>query len=351
AIAGKGALVAVSVALLGLKGRARVLSAATLAQVGEFAFVLLGAGAVSGLGAGPYALLVPAAVLTMLLSPLVIHTMAARWDPGSGGGESSGEAEAPRARVLLGGYGLNNQNLLRVLRSASVPTVVVDLDGRTAARAAGEHTHVVFGDVTRADALLHAGIRTVDVAVFALSDPVASVLAVRTARRLNPGVVVIARASRVTEIQELTRAGADEVVAEEFETSIEIVTRLLRRLHVPGNVIRAEARLLRADAYEMLRRVEGEVGLTDRLARALAAGTTDTVALPPESPALGQSLGALQLRSRAGATVVSVVRNGKAHANPSVEWVFAADDILFLLGSHEQIQAALALLDPASVDA
>ena len=141
------------------------------------------------------------------------------------------------------------------------------------------------------------------------------------------------------------------MVAEEFETSIEIVTRLLRRLHVPGNVIRAEARLLRADAYEMLRRVEGEVGLTDRLARALAAGTTDTVALPPESPALGQSLGALQLRSRAGATVVSVVRNGKAHANPSVEWVFAADDILFLLGSHEQIQAALALLDPASVDA
>ncbi|MEZ4415713.1 MAG: cation:proton antiporter [Gemmatimonadota bacterium] len=349
AIVGKGFVVVVAAALLGLKGRARVLSAAALAQVGEFAFLLLGAGAVAGGGQGPFALLVPAAVLTMLLSPLLIHAVASGWDRVAAGAPAEPQVPAaPAARVMIGGYGVNGENLLRVLRSASVPTVVVEIDGRRAARAQGPHTRVVFGDVTRPDVQVLADVRQVSVVVLALSDPTASVSAVRAVRRLNPDVVIIARAARMAEIAQLTQAGADEVVAEEFETSIEIVARLLRRLHVPGNVVRAQERLLRADRYHMLRRAEGEVGLTDRLARALAAATTETVALSPASPAVGTTLAQLRLRALTGATVVSVVRSGTAEPNPPPEWVFAADDVLFLLGSHEQIQRALDLLEGAS---
>lgn len=92
------------------------------------------------------------------------------------------------------------------------------------------------------------------------------------------------------------------------------------------------------------------MGLTDRLAQALAAGTTDTVALAGDSLAGGATLSRLGLRERTGATVVSVIRDGRAQADPSPNWVFQPNDILFLLGSHEQIQSAIELRDPTAAD-
>mgnify|MGYP006179884759 CR=1 FL=1 len=92
-----------------------------------------------------------------------------------------------------------------------------------------------------------------DVVVFAISDLEAVRRAIRLARELNPKVRIIVRTRQVQEIEALHREGADEVIAQEFETSIEIFTRVLEHYHIPRNVIRAETRALRGGGYQMMR--------------------------------------------------------------------------------------------------
>ncbi|MDX1503261.1 MAG: cation:proton antiporter, partial [Thermoanaerobaculia bacterium] len=343
----KGAVVFLVAWLLGFPLRTRLLAALALSQIGELSLLLARGGHRDALlSDDAYQILLAVAVLTMLVTPAFIALGPRLVDrlPGGGAGEpETGGGDDGRAGVVVAGFGLNGRNLARVLGAAGAPYRVVDADGRKVrmGRAAGEP--MLFGDATRPEILRRAGVETAQVAVFALSDPRASLTAVRAARELNPSLFVIARTRRVADIEALRQAGADEVVAEEFETSLEIVTLVLRRLHVPGNVIRAQTRLLRADGYQMLRTPPpGE--LSEPLRRALAAGTTDSFQLAPEHAAVGSTLRGLDLRDRTGVTALAVIRGDQPVAGSIADLELADGDLLVLVGGHVQIDAAFRLL-------
>jgi CPA2 family monovalent cation:H+ antiporter-2 len=166
------------------------------------------------------------------------------------------------------------------------------------------------------------------------------------ARRLNPTVYILVRTRMVTDIGELQRCGADEVVAEEFETAIEIFTRVLKRFHVPRNIIRTQTRILRGEGYLMLRAPALDTDVSVELARALEAGTTDLFRLEAESPAIGRSLRDLDLRRHSGASVIAVVRGESSIPNPAPELQLEHGDTLVLVGSHEEVDRAMTLLEP-----
>jgi CPA2 family monovalent cation:H+ antiporter-2 len=235
-----------------------------------------------------------------------------------------------------------------VLREAGIRYVVIELNGDVVeeARAAGEP--ILFGDSTRREILEHAGIERAQVVVFAISDLLAVHRSIALARQLNHDVHILVRTRAMAHIEELRRHGADDVLAEEFEAAIEIFTRVLERYHVPRNVIRAQTRVLRGEGYRMLRtpRMSGEV--SDALLQALALGTTDLFLLAAGSPGVGATLRELDLRHRTGATVIAVVRDGKPSPNPPPELRLAVGDTLVLVGSHQEIEAAYGLLEPAT---
>ncbi len=266
-----------AVALLGYAWRIVVLVAAALAQVGEFSFVLLRVGQEHGLvDPGVYQTFIAASILTMVATPVLI-ALAPRW---AAWGRERGAATAgegltpagPSGHVVVVGYGLSGRNLARVLRAAGIPFVVLELaaEGLRRARAAGDP--VLFGDATRRDILERAGVARASVVVFAISDLLAVLRAVTLARQLSPAVHIIVRTRMVSEIDALHRAGADEVIAEEFETSIEIFTRVLARYHVPANVIRAETRALRGERYAMLRSPSGAGDVSQAVLELLGGG-------------------------------------------------------------------------------
>jgi CPA2 family monovalent cation:H+ antiporter-2 len=153
------------------------------------------------------------------------------------------------------------------------------------------------------------------------------------------------------EIEELRTLGADEVVAEEFETAIEIFTLVLQRYHVPRNVVRAQIRVLRGEGYRMLRSPDRGKGVSEAVLDALEAGTTDIFRLQRGSPVAGRSLRDLDLRRRTGATVLAVVREEKPHPNPAADTVLEAGDDLVLVGSHAEIDRAFDLLSGRQDDA
>jgi CPA2 family monovalent cation:H+ antiporter-2 len=246
--------------------------------------------------------------------------------------------------VLIAGYGAVGQSLARVLGSGGIPRLVLETSPEGFERAAADEAPVELGDPTKGQTLLDAGIRRARSLVLALDDPDSTRRALRQARELAPELHIIVRARRVAEIAELSQLGADEVVPDELEASIEIFARVLRRLHIPENLVRLEVALIRRGNYGMLRR-PGEVDLAD-LAAFLDRSAVESYVILQGSVALGQTLAQLDLRRRTGASVVALVREGRKGTTPDPALPLAVGDVLLLTGSHEALDHVEGLFGP-----
>jgi len=178
----------------------------------------------------------------------------------------------------------------------------------------------------------------------AISDPVATRRIVALSRQLNTQAPIIVRTRYLAEMDDLRHLGATEVIPEEFETSVEIFARVLRRLRVPRNVIQLQVDLIRRQGYSMLRGLELPRQTLDQLGWILAATTTESFMVPRSSPAAGRSIRDLQLRKMTGVTIIAMVRDGKPLTNPSPDEVINAGDILVMVGSHAQLDQAMVRL-------
>ena len=182
--------------------------------------------------------------------------------------------------------------------------------------------------------------------VFAISDPATTRRGVRAAREMNPDLFIIVRTRYASEIDELYKLGASDVIPEEFETSIEIFTRVLEKYHVPRNIVDAQIRVFRGECYGMLRGSCSIVRPTaERIADLLAAGTAETFFVGQDSWPAGKTLGSLDLRGRTGATVIAVVRGEESFTSPGAEFEILDQDTLVLVASHRDIDRAVRYLE------
>lgn len=346
-VALKAAAATAAVRWIGYPARVAWVAGLGLAQIGEFSFVVMTLGRGLGLlSEDAFQLLLGTAVLTLLATPALVHVAPALADRLGRGAPRSAAAPIGLARhVVIVGYGVNGGLLARVLDEAHIPHVVVELAADTARRARREGREVIWGDATRREILERAGVPRAEVVVFAVSDSQAVQRSVRLARQLNPTIEIVVRTRRVHEIEALQEAGADQIVAEEFETAIEVFTRVLGRYHVPRHLVRAQTRALRGEGYRMLRAEALHPEVSQAVLDALAAGTTDLFQVERDGPAAGRTLRELELRQRSGATVIALVRGERSHTNPSPEMAIEPGDCLVLVGSHEEIDRAFAMLE------
>jgi len=344
----KTVVTTVAIAPFYRSARVAVTTALSLAQIGELAFVLAQFASPAGLmTAQQYELFVAVAVLTMVAAPFLIFAASKAsytWHEPHAVAEAGGERLPARSHVLIVGYGLNGENLAHVLQQTGLPYLILEInpDRLAVARRGGEPS--LYGDATRGEVLRQAGVAAAHVVVVAISDPVATRRIVALTRQMNPQVPIIVRTRYVAEMDDLEHLGATEVVPEEFETSVEIFARVLRRLRVPRNVITLQVELIRKQGYSMLRGLALPRQTLDQLDQILAATTTESFMVPKRSPAAGRSIRDLQLRKMTGATVIAVVRDGQPSTNPSPDFVMQPGDILVMVGSHGQLDQALARL-------
>lgn len=240
---------------LGFPARMSFLVGLALAHVGEFSFVLLQQGAGLGLiGEADYQTFLAAAVLTMMLTPVIIQVSPAlaarlsdlpllvRFFPEPSETELEQRVQPLRDHVIVCGYGLNGRLTARLLRQGNIPYVVLETNPGTVREAAGRGEPVFFGDGSNPEILDKAGIRRARAIVYAISDPFVLSRAVYHARASNPRAEVLVRTKRVEDEPELARAGATQIVSEELEAAEEIIIRLL---HIFG--------VSRKDAYDQVR--------------------------------------------------------------------------------------------------
>ena len=358
-LVGKFVTGAIPVVASGYPLRAGILAGISLAQVGEFSFVLAQQGEQTGLLVGEsYQVFLAVSVLTMGITPLLMQgaphlarrveavQRLRRWYPDKTAAPVQQESRHLKIKdhVIVMGYGLSGRNLVRVLEETEIPYLALDLDGETVRREVQNGVKIFYGDATNPNVMHHVRINDARVLVVAISDPFAARRAVQIARGLNPDLHIIVRTRYLREMEDLHQLGADEVVPEEFETSIEIFALVLQTYKMPQAVIVQKAEQIRKEGYALFRRGE----LPD-LAHHLRRGTltdveVDTCRIEAGSPALGKTIGQVSIRPRTGASVIALTRRGVTESNPKEKVRMEEGDVLSLLGTRDQITRAIGLL-------
>jgi CPA2 family monovalent cation:H+ antiporter-2 len=195
-----------------------------------------------------------------------------------------------------------------------------------------------YGDATHQTVLDSANIKSARVLVVGISDYIATRTIIDVARRMNPEIYIIARTRYMNEIKALSQMGANEVIPEEYETSVEIFSRLLKKYLVPEEEIYRFTREIRANGYSMLREHSmAEKDNTFNLKDELPGVEVTSLKLKDNCSFHGSTLKDLNLRNRYGATVLAIRRGGQIIANPTGDTELLSSDTCIVLAKPEKM--------------
>ena len=341
------------VRLLGYSLRISTMTALGLAQIGEFSFILAKTGIEQSiLGEADYQRFLAASIISMIATPFLIkaaprigYALHSLFSPDSLLERSMVGFDAEGAdlhdHVIIIGYGLNGRNLAKVLRRTGIPYVVLELNAEAVREGHQQGEPIVYGDATRKEVLNHVHLGQARVLVLAISDPAASRHTVSLARQLNPEIHIIVRTRYMTEISDLRMLGANEVIPEEFETGIEIFSRVLRKLGVGRHAIQHQVEEIRSEGYEMLRTPSLPVIDLGKIAEALSAASTESVQVEPGAPAVGKSISQLRWRTVTGVSIIAIIKDGNSDINPGPDTMINEGDVVVLIGSPEKVDRAI----------
>jgi len=146
-------------------------------------------------------------------------------------------------------------------------------------------------------------------------------------------------------MEPLYKLGVNEVIPEEFETSIEILSRVLRKYLLSHDEIERCVSEVRGDSYEMFRTLSRRHSHAVGISGFLTGAELGTFRVGPASPLVGHSLRDGILRDRSGATLLMIKRGNDVIPNPDPVWEIRENDLVLILGTPEQLAAAASLFE------
>jgi CPA2 family monovalent cation:H+ antiporter-2 len=241
----KVGIVAIIVLLFGFPGRVAVLAGLSLAQVGEFSFVLARLGVDrGGLPPAVFDLTLATALVTIVLTPLLLRAgpallAALERIPFIGGRfvdpvEADTSTSASAGHAVICGYGRIGRELVDALAARGIHYVVVEYNPHVVRSLRARGVPVIYGDAANPAVLEHAHVERARLLAVLMPDRTATEQATRVSRGLNPRLDIVARASSVGDLERLRAAGATEVVQPEFEAGVEVIRHTLRRFGIGG---------------------------------------------------------------------------------------------------------------------
>lgn len=361
----KGAAASGSAWFLGYPIRPVVLVGLALCQIGEFSFILAKVGLDQGLiDAEAYQLFLAASVITMISTPFLISASPRLAESVSRLGalsrlpkrplecEMEGACHLPEdlsEHLIIIGFGVGGRHLARAAKVAGVRYVVLEMNPETVRKSAADGEPISYGDASQTAVLEHAGIAQARVLAVVISDPVAVRRVTDLARKLNPAIRIIARTRFVGEIQPLMDLGADDVIPEEFETSIEIFTRVMAEYLTPRQDIERFTAEIRQESYDMLREVDVRGEPLTALRNHFTGMDVAAFTVAPGAALAGKSLVESDLRRRCGLTVVAVKSGENITANPEAGTILQPGDIAYVFGSRPEIASGAVLFEGPKV--
>ncbi len=339
--------------LLGYPLRTTIITGLTLSQVGEFSFILSTFGREFGLLTDElYQAFLAVSIVTMAATPFIMtgsHPLSHRIQkmvknsifinglysksitPGK-------EEEDLEDHLIIIGYGFNGKTVSSAARNAGIPYVIIETNPETVRYEKKQGEKIHYGDATHEVVLESANIKAARVLVVGISDFIATRIIIDVAKRINPGVYIIARTRYNKEIENLTKMGADEVIPEEYETSVEIFSRLLKKYMVPEDEIYTFTREIRANGYSMLREHPLEAK-NDGFAFKDDLPGMDVISFKVKEDCIlhGRTLKEIDLRNLHDVTILAIHRNGEMIEIPAGDTMLNSGDVLIVLGKPERL--------------
>ena len=318
-----------------------------LAQAGEFGFVLLTLANQSQLV--PPNLLNPilaSMVLSMLATPflimqsnqIVMKLVASEWLQQSLQMTTIARKSInANKHVIICGYGRCGQNLGHMLEREGIQYMALDLDPDRVRQAAAAGDSVVFGDASRLQALIAAGLARASAVVVTYLDTASALKVLANASAHAPTVPVIVRTVDDHDLEKLQAAGATEVVPEAIEGSLMLASHALALVGVPMRRVIRVVQEQRDARYNLLRGYFR--GADDDTVNELDEARLSTVTLPQGIRIAGQAIGTLALPAR-GVRVVSLRRSNGKTVVAAESTLLEGGDTLVLSGKPEALAMA-----------
>ncbi|HEO64686.1 MAG TPA: potassium transporter KefB, partial [Spirochaetes bacterium] len=330
-----------------------VLVGLAVCQVGEFSFVLFETGLKYKLFSTDddiYHYILSVTILTMTITPFITNLapgvsklllrlplpkkVVHGWLSPS---KEEEKAESLKDHLIIIGFGVNGRNLARAAKVANIPYVIIDMNPETVKKEGLKGEPIFFGDASYDSILEHVNCSSAKVVVVAISDSVASKRMIETIRRLNPKAHIIVRTRFLHEMLPLYNLGADDVIPQEYETSVEIFARVMANYLIPKDEIERLITEVRADGYEMLRSLSKEPISLSNLKLHLSDVEITALRVGQESFIVGQSLAQMDLRKKYGVTVLAIKRDSTILSDPIRDTKLTTKDVLIVLGQPDKI--------------
>ena len=345
----KGSIAGLATVALGMPLRTVVLAGVAMAQVGEFSFVLAKEGQHFGLaGDYQYQLFLAVALLSMAFTPTLIQIspwlatqllrlpLPVRMKSGL-----VDTAHKPhqglKDHVIIIGFGISGRNLARSSSEAKIPYLILEMNADTVKKEKLKGQPIHFGDASHESVLHHANISDAKAVAVVINDPFAAGRIVGVARKLNSKAYIVVRTRYLSEMKKMYDLGADEVIPDEYGSSIEVFTRVLREYKVPTEDVQRIISEMRIEGYEMLRLLYREPSALSDLQVTLSDVEIETFHIEPHSPLVGKTLGELNLRKEFGVTVMLISRGKETITNLDSNTYVRANDVIVIVGTSNHL--------------
>ncbi|HQT81536.1 MAG: potassium transporter [Ferrovum sp. 37-45-19] len=323
--------------------------ALAISPAGEFGFVLL-AQSVSFdfIGHQILQIVLASMLVSMMVSPLliqmsdriVLYCCESEWSMRAVAlHQLAAKTYSTKDHIIVCGYGRSGQNLTRFLEQESLMVIALDKDTQRVRAAAVAGESVVYGDASRREVLIAAGIHRASAVIVTFADTATSLAIINHVRELEPGIPVIVRTYDDTDLDKLKHAGAAEVVPEILEGSLMLASHAMLELGIPLSKVLKRIRQVRAERYHLMRgffrgvsdeNVEVDEGCQPRLI---------SVLIMDDAYAKGKKIKDL-LEGCQGTEITTIRRHGVRNLFPEADTELMAQDIIVLLGSSERLAHA-----------
>ncbi len=339
--------------ILGFPLRTSLLLGFSISQVGEFSFVLFETGIKYNLishNDDIYHYILSITILTMTLTPFIIKLspymskfllklpIPKKLLFGRHSESKDSQYIGLEGHLIIIGFGVNGRNLSRAAKVAKIPYVIIEMNSDTVKQERSNGEPIYFGDASYTSILNHVSCDRARVVVIAISDHSATKRIIKSVRSISDELYIIARTRFLGEVLFLYELGANDVIPQEYETSIEIFARVMTNYLVPKDEIEHLIAEIRGDEYAMVRSLSRGATQLNRLEFHLPDNIhINTLRVDAGSSFVNKSLSEVHMRKEYGITVLAIKRQSSIIADITGDSKLQKNDILILLGKNHDI--------------
>jgi CPA2 family monovalent cation:H+ antiporter-2 len=342
--------------MLGHTFRGTVMVGVALSQVGEFSFILAKIGVDNHIITSYiYQVFLAVAVVTMSITPFLM--MAARPLANAmlklnlpptlvNGLFPLKEIDVPNLsnHLVLIGKDSRALNLSVMAKYMSLPYISIVFDPAIVRKRQQKEEVVIYGDAVNEPILQKAHVDTAGVVVISIGDLITAMAVVEKIRNMNKHAYILVRTKHVSDIEELYKLGADQVIPEEFETSIDLFERILAKYMVPHAEIETTIAKIRDHHYGIFRERDHKLQ-TSSIINDIPNIEIAAFKVSDNDPIHNKTLAELKFRQTYGVTLVAIKRQADIIDQTGPDTRILSDDVLYMIGRPEQIAKALNQLE------